>query len=37
MDEQKKIEKELKDFLKGIKDAEAKSKHQLRENEKLIS
>jgi hypothetical protein len=27
----------LKDFLKGIKDADAKAKTQARDNEKLIS
>jgi len=36
-EEGKKIEKEIKDFLKGVKDADAKDKAQKRENEKLVS
>ena len=34
--EAKKIEKEIKDFLKGVKDAEAKDKAAKRDNEKLV-
>ena len=36
MDEGKKIEKEIKDFHKSVKDAEAKSKALKREQEKLV-
>ncbi len=36
LDEGKKIEKEIKDFHKGVKDAEAKQKAMKRENDKLV-
>jgi DNA-binding protein H-NS len=36
IDDGKKIEKEIKDFHKSVKDAEAKLKAQKREQEKLV-